>query len=320
MEMKKLGVVVTALFVTMHGATAVAESDGHVYVGAGVSALALDNSRVIDVPTSSPGHSPKMLSGILGYSFNNDWAADIALGTDFSGEVGTDQIVINGYRFFGTKQWKPYLSAGFSSFDVDNATDSSTQQIQGGVGVAGDLSHNLELRVGYQVFFDLGDESNTDKALGLALNWHFRKPAAVPVAEPAPAPAPAPRSVPQEKEVVDTYELVVEFDFDKSDIRSVYQPQFDEIAAILKDSPEISMTIEGHTDSIGTEDYNQGLSERRADAVKAKFVQDYGITANRISTIGYGETRPIADNTTSAGRQKNRRAISVILRPRIVRE
>lgn len=318
--MKKLGVVVTALFVTLYGNAAVADSDGHVYVGAGVNALALDNSRVADVPTSSPGHSSKMLSGILGYSFNDQWSADVALGTDFSGEVGTDQIVINGYRFFGTKQWKPYLSAGFSSFDVDNATDSSTQQIQGGVGVAGDLSHNLELRVGYQVFFDLGDESNTDKALGLALNWHFRKPAAVPVAEPAPAPAPAPSSVPREKEVVDTYELVVEFDFDKSDIRSVYQPQFDEIAAILKESPEISMTIEGHTDSIGTEDYNQGLSERRADAVKAKFVQDYGITANRISTIGYGETRPIADNKTSEGRQRNRRAISVILRPRIVKE
>ena len=318
--MKKLSVVVTALLVSMHGPAAMAQSDGHVYVGLGVSALALDNDRVIDAPTSSPGHSSKMLSGILGYSFNDQWSADVALGTDFSGEVGTDQIVINGYRFFGTKQWKPYLSAGFSSFDVDNATDSSTQQIQGGVGVAGDLSHNLELRVGYQVFFDLGDESNTDKALGLALNWHFRKPAAVPVAEPAPAPAPAPSSVPREKEVVDTYELVVEFDFDKSDIRSVYQPQFDEIAAILKESPEISMTIEGHTDSIGTEDYNQGLSERRADAVKAKFVQDYGITANRISTIGYGETRPIADNKTSEGRQRNRRAISVILRPRIVRE
>ena len=134
------------------------------------------------------------------------------------------------------------------------------------------------------------------------------------------APEPEPESVPQQTEVVDTFELLVEFDFDKSNIKSVFKPQFDEIAQVLTESPDISMTIEGHTDWIGTDEYNQGLSERRANAVKTKFVQDYGIDANRISTVGYGEKRPIADNNTSAGRQKNRRAISVILRPRIVTE
>lgn len=314
--MKKLGVILSGLVVSAFVHSVSAETEGNVYLGLGASALALDNTRVVDIPTSSPGHSSKMFSGIAGYQFNDQWSADLTLGTDGSGEVGTDQILINAYRFFGLKKWKPYLSAGFSDFSVDGATDDSTQQIQGGFGVSGDLSHNLELRLGYQVFFDLGDESNTDKALGLSFNWHFRKPKAVAVAQPEPEP----ESVPTQKEVVDTYELLVEFDFDKSDIKAVYKPQFEEITRVLKESPDISMTIEGHTDWIGTDEYNQGLSERRANAVKDRFVQDYGIAASRIETVGYGEERPVADNDTSAGRQQNRRAISVILRPRIVTE
>ncbi len=314
--MKKLTALGSAIVMSLYAVSGVAADSGHVYLGLGASALALDNSRVVDVPTSSPGHSSKMIYGMIGYQFDGLWAVDLTLGTDFSSEVGTDQAAVNVYRFFGDKQWKPYLSAGLSAFDVDNATDSSTQQIQGGFGVSGDLSHNLELRLGYQVFFDLGDESNTDKAVMLALNWHFRDPKPVPVAQAAPVAQP--ESAPRHKEVIDTYELLVEFDFDKYNIRRIYAPQFEKIATVLRESPDISMTIEGHTDWIGTDQYNQGLSERRANAVKNKFIRDYGIAASRITTLGFGETRPIADNRSSEGRQRNRRAISVILRPRIV--
>ena len=80
------------------------------------------------------------------------------------------------------------------------------------------------------------------------------------------------------------------------------------------------MTIEGHTDWTGTDDYNLSLSERRADAVKTKFIQEYAISADRIDVIAYGELRPIEDNSTAEGRARNRRAISVILRPRMVTE
>ena len=314
--MRKIGTALSGLLLSALAQSVWAESDGNVYIGIGASALALDNSRVVGIPTSSPGHSSKMFSGILGYRFNDQWSVDLTLGTDFSSEAGTDQALINVYRFFGLKKWKPFISAGFSGFDVDGATDSSTQQIQGGVGISGDLSHNIELRLGYQVLFDLGDESNTDKALALSFNWHFRKPKAVAVSQPTPEP----ESVPQQKEVVDTFELLVQFDFDKSDVKAVYGPQFEEIARVLTESPDITMTIEGHTCWIGTEEYNQGLSQRRADAVKQKFVQDYGVAASRINTEGYGESRPVADNNTLAGRRKNRRAIAVILRPRIVTE
>jgi len=87
----------------------------------------------------------------------------------------------------------------------------------------------------------------------------------------------------------------------------------DEAAQILKDSPEISVVIEGHTDSIGSETYNQRLSERRAEAVR-QYLVERGVAASRLETRGYGESQPIAPNTTPEGKDNpegralNRRA------------
>ncbi|MNJ02860.1 Outer membrane porin F precursor [compost metagenome] len=64
--------------------------------------------------------------------------------------------------------------------------------------------------------------------------------------------------------------------------------------------------VEGHTDSVGPDAYNQKLSQRRADAVKQVLVQD-GVEASRVSSVGYGESRPVADNSTAEGRAVNRR-------------
>ncbi|MBS1269870.1 MAG: Outer membrane porin F [Gammaproteobacteria bacterium] len=298
------------------GVQADSETEGNLYMGVGIGSLALDNDRVPGVPTSSPSHSSKTGRLIIGYRFNDLWSVDASFGTDVSDNVDTDVFAVNGYRFFARDNWRPYLSAGFSSFSIDSAPDDDTQQVQAGFGISGDLNRNLELRAGYQVLFTINDESFQDNNVYAALAWHFRKPEAVVVSQPAPEP----ESVPVEKEIVDTFELLVLFDFDKSIVKSVYEPQFEEIVRVLKESPDITMTIEGHTDWIGTEKYNQGLSERRADAVKQMFVAEHGIEPERIATEGYGEARPVADNATSAGRRRNRRAISVVLRPRIVTE
>ncbi len=98
----------------------------------------------------------------------------------------------------------------------------------------------------------------------------------------------------------------VHFDFDKYDIKPEYQPVLDEGAEILKANPNIRIIIEGHTDSIGTEEYNQKLSERRAKAVYDYFLSK-GIDASRMKTVGYGELKPKADNSTAEGRAINRR-------------
>ena len=102
------------------------------------------------------------------------------------------------------------------------------------------------------------------------------------------------------------------FDYDKATIKAEFRPVLDEAAQTLQDNPDINVRIEGHTDSIGSESYNQALSERRAQAVKAYLVSR-GIAASRLSTEGKGESEPIADNTRNGrdnpeGRAMNRRA------------
>ena len=77
----------------------------------------------------------------------------------------------------------------------------------------------------------------------------------------------------------------------------------------MKAHEDIELVLEGHTDSTGKDDYNQDLSERRAAAVKAKLAADYGISADRISAVGYGESRPVANNATAEGRARNRRVV-----------
>jgi len=79
-----------------------------------------------------------------------------------------------------------------------------------------------------------------------------------------------------------------------------------EVAQIIKDNPGINLTIDGHTDDVGKDESNQILSENRANAVK-KYLISKGVEESRLTATGYGETKPIADNKTAAGRQKNRR-------------
>jgi OOP family OmpA-OmpF porin len=97
----------------------------------------------------------------------------------------------------------------------------------------------------------------------------------------------------------------VNFDFDKANIRPDAGVILDEAVRILsEDNSRVS--IEGHTDAIGTDAYNQRLSERRANSVKTYLVE-HGIDGSRLSTVGYGESRPIASNQTREGRALNRR-------------
>ncbi|MBF0493445.1 MAG: OmpA family protein [Deltaproteobacteria bacterium] len=100
---------------------------------------------------------------------------------------------------------------------------------------------------------------------------------------------------------------IVYFDFNKSNIKPESYGVLDDVASVLKNNPKIQrVRIEGHTDSIGSEAYNEKLSDRRAASVKT-YLTSKGISADRLESVGYGKTRPIADNGTEAGRAKNRR-------------
>ncbi|WP_197082412.1 OmpA family protein [Pedobacter sp. BMA] len=102
------------------------------------------------------------------------------------------------------------------------------------------------------------------------------------------------------------------FDFDKTALKDAAKTNVQSLAASLNQYPDTDIKIIGHTDSKGTEQYNQGLSERRAAAVKAYAVSQ-GVPASRLVTIGKGFSEPIADNETEAGRASNRRVEIVIV-------
>jgi OOP family OmpA-OmpF porin len=150
------------------------------------------------------------------------------------------------------------------------------------------------------------------------------KPAAAPASAPAPAPAAAPAAAPAPAAVAArpaapaapaappaaatkvTYAADAFFDFDKSVLKAEGKAKLDDLVGKVKGiNLEVIIAV-GHTDSVGSDAYNQKLSVKRSDAVKAYLVSK-GIEKNRVYTEGKGEKQPVADNKTAAGRSKNRR-------------
>ena len=103
-----------------------------------------------------------------------------------------------------------------------------------------------------------------------------------------------------------TFKGDVTFDTNSDVVRPGLYSEINRVAGVLKQYPDTFIRVEGHTDSVGSDEYNMGLSQRRANSVKTLLIQQ-GIANNRIEVIGFGEAMPIATNDTEAGRQMNRR-------------
>jgi len=135
--------------------------------------------------------------------------------------------------------------------------------------------------------------------------YTYREEAPKPMVKPKPKPMvkPKPKPVVKPKRIV---LRGINFDLNKADIKSESEPILNKAVQILKDNPDVKVSIEGHTCSLGPDDYNQRLSEKRAQSVLRYLVRK-GIDPGRLKASGFGESRPIADNQTKEGRRLNRR-------------
>ena len=147
-------------------------------------------------------------------------------------------------------------------------------------------------------------EWTKEKAIAKCEGWEEPKAAAkpAPVAMPAPKPAPVAKTV--SEDVPAAFRGF--FDIDKAKLKTPAIEELDVYSGYMKRNPEKKIKVIGHTDSTGTEMYNQVLSEKRANAVKT-YLTGQGIDGMRINTLGMGESSPVASNATKEGRAQNRR-------------
>ncbi|TBW37087.1 OmpA family protein [Azotobacter chroococcum] len=227
---------------------------------------------------------------------------------------------------------RPYVSGGFAHQSIGQARSGRNQSTYAnlGAGVKWYLTDMLYARAGVDGMYNFDDDQAEWQAgVGIGLNFGGsagkKEPAPEPVAEVCAdvdndgvcdnvdrcPDTPANTTVDAEgctavAEVV-RVELDVKFDFDKAKVKEESYADIKNLADFMNQYPQTSTTVEGHTDSVGTDAYNQKLSERRANAVRDVLVNEYGVEGNRVDSVGYGESRPVADNATESGRAINRR-------------
>jgi OOP family OmpA-OmpF porin len=165
----------------------------------------------------------------------------------------------------------------------------------------------------YRIDDAIGNKGDIDMySVGLVYRFNEKKPAPAPkAAAPAAVIAAAPVKVIVVPVIVKTQEycsiLDIQFEIKQQEIQSDDKEKLAVVGTFMNKYPNTTAVIEGHTDNVGTSEYNQKLSQQRADSVVKYLVDDLHVAPTRLSAVGYGENYPIADNSTEEGKQANRR-------------
>jgi OOP family OmpA-OmpF porin len=229
---------------------------------------------------------------------------------------------------------RPYLGFGMGELEFEADTFDDVQTAANvAAGMRWMLTQRLGVRAEARAIHTL-DEDKTNMLFSLGLNYYFGKVAedvqVAAVAEPVDSDGdgvtddkdqcpgtPAGVRVdamgcPLPVAKVASIKLKVNFPFDSAVVGERYFSDIAELAAFLKRFDDLQVDVEGHTDSTGPEDYNQQLSQRRAQAVVDALVNQHGIAASRLEAVGYGESRPVASNDSKEGRAENRRVMATL--------
>ncbi|MEO8016826.1 MAG: OmpA family protein [Pseudomonadota bacterium] len=209
---------------------------------------------------------------------------------------------------------------------LDPTQESEDPNLKFGLGAQYEFNRSFAMRLEaerYRIDDIVGDGGDIDLfSLGFVVSFGGEPPAPVVIAPPPPPPPPAapppppvvveaPRPPPVQTE---RYCSLLEFQFEIN--QHVVRPEEKEKLAVigkfLQKYPNTLAEIEGHTDDVGTDASNQVLSQRRADAVVDYLVRNFAIAPARLMAVGYGESRPIADNSTEEGKRQNRRISAIV--------
>ncbi len=299
-----------------------------------------DSERNLERETDTWGYG-------VGYQFNSNYAAELVYARqDTATDPGNAEVDgkigrLDVFKYFGPRgRTQPFMLLGMGDLDLKGSGAAANRNetfVNFGGGFRYRVNDRLSLRWDARAIRSL-DENITEYGTNLAVIYAFDDAYKVASAAPRPEPEPVigdadgdgvmddkdqcpdtPKNLQVNKrdcpiltrEGVEI-DLHVEFDFDKSVVKDQYMPRIEAVADFMKKYPATSTTLEGHTDSIGPDSYNQGLSERRANAVRNIFIERFGISGDRLKAVGYGESKPIADNSTKEGRDRNRRTTAVI--------
>lgn len=271
----------------------------------------------------------------LGYRISKEWAIRAEyVRQDL--ESALSDLDVEGNRvgldlMYHVDSLPVYVVGGVKNFTTGRGASAANIGIGANLFATDDLAVFVEANR-YQGI----SKSFADAGVKLGLSYHF---GSAPAAEPAPAPAPEPAPAPMVADAdqdgvtddkdqcantpitdkVDTVgcsifteqsvsiALNAQFDNDSAVVKTEYHADIEKLANFLKRFPNTDVEIGGHASNVGKPAYNLALSQRRADAVAAVLVNDFGIAASRVKAVGYGVTKPRAAGNTAAAHAVNRR-------------
>jgi OOP family OmpA-OmpF porin len=229
---------------------------------------------------------------------------------------------------------RPYavLGAGYFEMNPNRAGGEKEEDttVNAGLGVRWMLTSRFSASLDARTIYNV-DKSNNDTIAYLGLNYWLGNVTPAPIPQPTSCPDSDGDGVCDEFDAclgtppntrvdstgcpipvaqVASIKLKVNFAFDSDVVQEKFFADLGELADFLKRFDQVDVSIDGHTDSVGDETYNQQLSQRRSQAVVDMLVNTYGIDASRLKAVGFGESDPVATNDTAEGRAENRRVMA----------
>lgn len=269
----------------------------------------------------------------IGYRFHSPWAVEFTYqsldaGRD-DGDVDVDTWRLDGiYRAAKYRALTPYFTVGLGASSYDHKTSSASTRntkdethLNAGFGLSWAMNDRTSLRGDVRLYHG-SDDTEVSSTLALGVHHVFgetswRRPAMGSTdADGDGVPNHRDRcpGSTDRRQVVDSRGcypadgiLNVKFDFDSFAAQPEHEAEVRRVAEYMEERMSTTVLLEGHTDSRGPAGYNQRLSERRAETIADMLITKFGIDANRVNTVGYGEGRPTSNNATPSGRRDNRR-------------